>query len=191
MVYSIRTSDTRAKTVIQTLLERYTNLHTNKEIEKSALCDLYMVDNNERYYVKDGYARKINDNDYEISVTIQEDNIMEIIDIKNQYVKLSKGSITVKGENGKTKGLVKGLTRFLDLQANKKIDYSKLLRNSGVWGNSKIDMNNCYILDSTVYLIRNMNSYKYYTEEEKEKYDTMYQNIASYGIMVIPCYFVK
>ena len=116
---------------------------------------------------------------------------MEIMDIKNQYVKLSKGSVTVKGENGKTKGLVRGLTRFLDLQANKKIDYSKLLRNSGVWGNSKINMDNCYILDGTVYLIRNMNSYKYYTEEEKEKYDTMYQNIASYGIIVIPCYFVK
>lgn len=31
----------------------------------------------------------------------------------------------------------------------------------------------------------------YLTEEKKEKYDTMYQNIASYGIMVIPCYFVK
>ena len=77
------------------------------------------------------------------------------------------------------------------MQANKQIDYSKLLRNSGVWGNSKIDMNNCYILDSAVYLIRNMNSYKYYTEEEKEKYDTMYQNIENYGIMVIPCYFVK
>ena len=70
MVYSIRTSDTRAKVVIEKLLERYTNLHTNKEIEKSALCDLYMVDNNERYYVKDGYARKINDNDYEISVEV-------------------------------------------------------------------------------------------------------------------------
>ena len=70
MVYSIRTSDTRAKTVVQTLLERYTNLHTDKEIEKSALCDLYVVDNNERYYVKDGYARKINDNDYEIGVEV-------------------------------------------------------------------------------------------------------------------------
>ena len=70
MVYSIRTSDTRAKTVIQTLLERYTNLHTDREIEKSALCNLYMVDNNERYYIKDGYARKINDNDYEISVEV-------------------------------------------------------------------------------------------------------------------------
>lgn len=116
---------------------------------------------------------------------------MEIMDIKNQYVKLSKGSITVKGENGKTKGLVRGLTRFLDLQTNKRIDYFKLLRNSGVWGNKKIDMDNCYILDGIVYLIRNMNSYKYYTGEEKEKYDTMYQNIASYGIMVIPCYFVK
>ena len=70
MVYSIRTSDTRAKTVIQTLLERYTNLHTDEEIEKSALCDLYVVDNNARYYVKNGYARKINDNDYEISVEV-------------------------------------------------------------------------------------------------------------------------
>ena len=70
MVYSIRTSDTRTKVVIEKLLERYTNLHTDKEIEKSALCNLYMVDNNERYYVKDGYARKINDNDYEISVEV-------------------------------------------------------------------------------------------------------------------------
>ena len=89
---------------------------------------------------------------------------MEIMGIKNQYVRLSKGSITVKGENGKTKGLVRGLTRFLDLQTNKRIDYFKLLRNSGVWGNKKIDMDNCYILDGAVYLIRNMNSYKYYTE---------------------------
>lgn len=70
MVYSIRTSDTRAKTVIQTFLERYTNLHTDKEIEKSALCDLYVVDNNTKYYVKDGYAKKINDNNYEISVEV-------------------------------------------------------------------------------------------------------------------------
>lgn len=68
MVYSIRTSDTRAKVVIQKLLERHTNLHTDKEIEKSALCDLYMVDNKTKYYVKNGYARKINDNNYEISV---------------------------------------------------------------------------------------------------------------------------
>ena len=70
MVYSIRTSDTRAKKVIQKLLERYTNLHTDKEIEKSALCDLYVVDSNKKYYVKDGYARKINNNDYEISVEV-------------------------------------------------------------------------------------------------------------------------
>ena len=70
MVYSIRISDTRAKVVIKKLLERYTNLHTDREIEKSALCDLYVVDSNKKYYVKDGYARKINDNDYEVSVTI-------------------------------------------------------------------------------------------------------------------------
>lgn len=116
---------------------------------------------------------------------------MEIMNIKDQYVKLSKGSITVKGENGKTKGIVRCLTRFLDLQANKQIDYYKLLRDSGVWGNDKVDIKNCYVLDGTVYLIRSMNSYNYYTEEEKEKYDTMYQNIEGCGIVVIPCYFVK
>ena len=70
MVYSIRISDTRAKVVIEKLLERYTNLHTDREIEKSALCDLYVVDSNKKYYVKDGYARKINDNDYEVSVEV-------------------------------------------------------------------------------------------------------------------------
>ena len=128
-------------------------------------------------YKKINYADKIKS---EIEISLEQAYTDELIT-----------AITVKGENGKTKGLVRGLTRFLDLQANKKIDYSKLLRNSGVWGNSKINMDNCYILDGTVYLIRNMNSYKYYTEEEREKYDTMYQNIASYGIMVIPCYFVK
>ena len=116
---------------------------------------------------------------------------MEIMNIENRYVKLSKGSITVKGENGKTQGIVRGLTRFLDLQANKQIDYYRLLKNSGVWGNKKIDMDNCYILDKKVYLVRNMNSYSYYNEEEKKCSDDMYNKISEYGIMVVPCYVVK
>ena len=70
MVYSIRTSDTRAKTVVQTLLERYTNLHTDKEIEKTALIDLYMIDNNNKYYIKNGYAEYVNENNYRITVEV-------------------------------------------------------------------------------------------------------------------------
>ena len=70
MVYSIRTSDTRAKTVIQTLLERYTKLHTDKEIEKTALIDLYMIDNNNKYYIKNGYAEYVNENNYRITVEV-------------------------------------------------------------------------------------------------------------------------
>lgn len=115
---------------------------------------------------------------------------MEMVDIINEYVKPSKGSITVKDENGKTKGIVRGIARFKDLQSNKQIDYSKLLRNSGIWGNKKIDLNNCYIVDNAVYLIRNMNGYKYFSNEEKQIYDTMYARIKSFGITVIPCYFV-
>ena len=118
------------------------------------------------------------------------DKIMEIKDIINHNVKASKGSITIKNENDKTIGIVMNLTRFNDLQANKKILYSKLLRDSDVWGNSKINMDNCYVLDNKVYLLKNLRSCKYYSEEEQIDYDDMYLKISNNGINVIECYII-
>ena len=115
---------------------------------------------------------------------------MEIKDIHNHNVKASKGSITIKDEKDKTRGIVKNLTRFNDLQANKKILYSKLLRDSEVWGNCKINMDNCYVLDNKIYLLKNLRSCKYYSEEEQTAYDNMYLKISNYGINVIECYIV-
>ena len=70
MKYSIVTDNTKAKIVIEKLLEKYPTLHTDKEIEKTALIDLYMIDNNNKYYVKNGYVEYVNENNYRITVEV-------------------------------------------------------------------------------------------------------------------------
>ena len=67
MKYSIVTNNTKAKNVVSELLKKYPVLHTDKDIDKTALSDLYMVDNNTRYYVNNGYAERVNEN-YKIVV---------------------------------------------------------------------------------------------------------------------------
>ena len=68
MKYSIVTDNTKAKIVIEKLLEKYPTLHSDKKIEKTALSDLYIIDNNKRYYVNNGYATQLNDTMYRIEV---------------------------------------------------------------------------------------------------------------------------
>lgn len=70
MKYSIVTDNTKAKIVIEKLLEKYPTLHTDKEIEKTALIDLYMIDNNNKCYIKNGYAEYVNENNYRITVEV-------------------------------------------------------------------------------------------------------------------------
>ena len=70
MKYSIVTDNTKAKIVIEKLLEKYPTLHTDKEIEKTALIDLYMIDNNNKYHIKNGYAEYVNENNYRITVEV-------------------------------------------------------------------------------------------------------------------------
>lgn len=69
MVYSIITNDTRAKVVINKLLEKYKNLYSDKDINESSLSDLYMIDNGTKYYVHNGYAEKLIDG-YRINVEV-------------------------------------------------------------------------------------------------------------------------
>ena len=70
MKYSIVTDNKKAEIVSEKLLEKYTTLNTEKEIEKTALIDLYMIDNNNKYYVKNGYAEYVNENNYRITVEV-------------------------------------------------------------------------------------------------------------------------
>lgn len=54
--------------IIKALLEKYPELKTDKEIMKTALIDLYSVDDDKRYYIVDGSHKIIADNIYRIFV---------------------------------------------------------------------------------------------------------------------------
>lgn len=68
-----------------------------------------------------------------------------------QDVRISKNSITVK-RDGKTAGIVRNVTNFMDLQPNKSMDFFKKIRKYEMQ-NNKIRRSNCYIYDGELYYI--------------------------------------
>ena len=121
----------------------------------------------------------------------------EIKDCNRKKVKISKGSITIKSEDGKTIGVVRNITSLYDLQANKQMEYYKKIRNLGLHG--KISIKDCIIADGTMYVFRNIKSklwhekYGFISEEEEqraEETETIYNAIRAAGIDVIECVYV-
>ena len=97
----------------------------------------------------------------------------EIKDCIGKNVKISKGSITIKSEDGKTSGVVRNITSLYDLQANKQMEYYQKIRTLRLHG--KISIKDCIISDGTMYVFRNIKSklfydkYGFISEEEKHK----------------------
>ena len=121
----------------------------------------------------------------------------EIKDCNGKKVKISKGSITIKSEDGKTNGVVRNITSLYDLQANKQMDYYKIIRKLDLHG--KISIKDCIIVDGVMYVFRNIKSklwhekYGFISEEEKQKAEeteTIYNTIRTAGIDVIECVYV-
>jgi hypothetical protein len=129
---------------------------------------------------------------------------MEMEKLKMAKVKLSARSITCKDENGKICGIVRNITRFNDLQSNKKQSYWKIIKNAGLWGNSESDK--VYISsDGEIYYMFDVLPLKEYEKlfekfslklefkGEKEEYNKRKQiaeNAAKF-VTVIPCYILK
>lgn len=122
----------------------------------------------------------------------------EIKDCIGKNIKISKGSITIKTEDGKTCGVVRSIWKFKDIQPNKQIDYFHILKKVGAWGNRDFDVNTCIIKDGKLYVFRNMNpvqfheKHGYFSEEEKQKaeeQETIYNAFKTAGIEVIECMF--
>lgn len=59
----------------------------------------------------------------------------EIKDCIGKKIKISKGSITIKTDDGKTSGVVRNITSLYDLQANRQMDYYKTIRIRGTYSN--------------------------------------------------------
>lgn len=75
----------------------------------------------------------------------------EIKDCVGKNVKISKASITIKNEEGKTCGVVRNITSLYDLQPNKQMEYYRVIRNLGIYG--KISIKDCIISDGIMYIL--------------------------------------
>lgn len=121
----------------------------------------------------------------------------EIKDCIGKNIKISKNSITIKNEEGKTCGVVRNITSLYDMQANKQFEYFKQIKNAGLHG--KISIKDCIISDGIMYVFRNIKSklyhekYGYFTEKEKEKAEEkqkIYDTVVAAGFEVIECVYV-
>lgn len=72
---------------------------------------------------------------------------MQIKDLEGATVKLSAGTITVKDENGKTRGMVRGLRRFNTWSCRERFEAQKALATSGIWGSGIDGLIDCLYLD--------------------------------------------
>ncbi|MFQ7208566.1 MAG: hypothetical protein ACLRPZ_03880 [Coprococcus sp.] len=123
-----------------------------------------------------------------------------IFDCENQEIKIGKTSITIKNrDTGKTKGIVKNITKFKDMQPNKQMQYFKKLKSLNIWGNKMVNMDNVIIQDGSIVLFRNMRTIDFYskygfidnTEKEQfEEKEQFYNKLSdSEEVKVINCYY--
>lgn len=113
---------------------------------------------------------------------------MNIEDIEGKNVKLSPRSICVKRDDGKTGGMVSGVVNFLNLPANRQVDFFKMLRETGIWDYGLA--NHVYVDGKTPYYIQDIRklenlkkvaAYGYeYDREKAEKLEMIAENAAKY-----------
>ena len=111
--------------------------------------------------------------------------------IEGKEVKICKNSISVKNENGKTCGVVTGITKFKDLQANKQFVFSKALRSSGLWGSNYGLMDNVIYYNNKLYHIASIRKLEHYQKYEPEIYAdiaNIVENAEQNGIYTLICY---
>lgn len=121
----------------------------------------------------------------------------EIKDCIGKHVKISKNSITIKNEEGKTCGVVRNVSSLADIQPNKQMDYYKILKKLNLHG--KLPLATYIIANNKMYAFRNIKSklfhekYGYLTEDERERAEQLedvYNALSEGGIEVIECIYV-
>lgn len=93
---------------------------------------------------------------------------MKITDIEGKPVKLSVGSITAKNDNGKTVGVVRGISRWENLSPRKQSDTWSKVRT--VWGRNDtfFNMDFVYYDDRELYFIYNGHHDKFCRENNHD-----------------------
>lgn len=122
--------------------------------------------------------------------------------IRNKTVKVSPRSITVKGENGKTCAVVRNVCKFKDMQTSKQMEFFKIVRACGVWGDPDL-MENVIFQNGKMYFLHDLRPIEFYEkvfanapagwESETRRYNerkAAAENMANH-CTVIPCYIEK
>ena len=121
----------------------------------------------------------------------------EIKDCIGKSIKISKNSITIKDNSGKTCGVVRNITSLYDMQANKQFEYYGKLKKLGLHG--KISIKEIIIADGKMYVFRDLKGklwhekHGYFSENEKksaEEKEMLYKALQTAGIEVIECIFM-
>lgn len=95
---------------------------------------------------------------------------------KAASVKLSKSTITLKDENDKTIGLVRGLERFSDMQFNKQVEANRAMKGSGL-DMSVVGQQNIFWSGKQLYIIAR--------PRHSERMKAEYEKAEKAGIIVI------
>lgn len=124
----------------------------------------------------------------------------EIKDCIGKNVKISKSSITIKGDNNKTCGVVRNITSLYNMQPNKQMDiiarWKKMCLNREYL--MQIGLDNIIIKDNNIYVFRKLQTiqhyekYGFFDDSERQKWETLsaiYDEIEKAGIDIVECYF--
>ena len=63
---------------------------------------------------------------------------MDILELKNQRVKISPRSITCRNEYGKTCGVVRNTQLYTQARPAEQMKYHKFVRECGIWGHPEL-----------------------------------------------------
>lgn len=91
-------------------------------------------------------------------------------------LKLSRSTITMKNENGKTIGMVRGLERFSDMQGGKLFSAVQEVRKAGV-GGEDIERSNIYFDGKQIYVLNNIKHSEFLSGLSKERAEVLKDEI--------------
>ena len=120
---------------------------------------------------------------------------MNITDINENHIKISKNSITVKNNENKTCGVIRNIISLYDIQPNKQYEFYHELLSKNI---SAMDygIKNILKKDDIMYFMNDIKlrqhheKYGFFNESEKNKYlkrENLIKDIKEKGYNVIDC----
>ena len=127
---------------------------------------------------------------------------MNIEELQGKKINISAHSITVKNDEDKTAGIVRNIIKFKDLRPNIQCDYSKILRNTGLWNSKQHVMDQVIYCNNKLCYINNLKRLedieRYFLNKDGWESETasyyelkeLAQKAEESGITVIDCYII-